>query len=171
MPRAVRVIAAQERRDARCIDTVILTSDQRRAARGDVIGAKGTRITIDLPAAPLMRTDDCLLLEGGRLVEVIAAAEPLCEVRAPELSALARLAWQLGDRHVAVEILPGRLRVRREPAVEALLAELGAKVVSIEAPFEPEGGAYAALPADSALDHGHDHDHHHDHHPHRQASK
>jgi urease accessory protein len=166
MPRAVRVLSANERHGAQSIDTVILTSEQRRAARSDVVGVKGTPIIVDLPAAPLLRTDDCLVLEDGSLVEVVAAAEPLIEVRAADLSVLARLAWQLGDRHIPVQILPNRLRVRREPAVETLMAELGAKVVGIEAPFEPEGGAYAATHADAAHDHGHDHHHDYDHHHH-----
>ena len=171
MPRAVNVLSAHERQGAQGIDTVILASDQRRAARGDFVGVKGTPVTLDLQAPPLMRTDDCLVLEDGRLVEVVAAPEQLLEVRAPDLSALARLAWQLGDRHIAVEIRPNRLRVRREPAVEALLAELSAKVVSIEAPFEPEGGAYAAPHEHAVHDHGHKHHHDHRHSGHRHASK
>ena len=66
-----------------------------------------------------------------------------------------------------VQVLERRLRLRRDPAIEALLRSLGAKVVAIEAPFEPEGGAYEARPAAlimiTAIDHDHDHDHHHDH--------
>ena len=164
MPRAIKLVAARERPDASCIDTVILTSDQRRAAKGEVVGVKGTPIVIDLAVAPAMRTDDALVLEDGRLVAVVAAAEPLCEVRVADLSALARLAWHLGDRHIAVEVLPNRLRARRTPEVESLLAALGAKVAAIEAPFEPEGGAYAVSHDHDAHDHEHDHhDHHHDH--------
>ena len=97
-----------------------------------------------------LRTDDALVLDDGRLVEVVAEPEPLIEVRADDLPALARLAWHLGDRHVPIQVLERRLRLRRDPAIEALLQSLGAKVVAIEAPFEPEGGAYAA----PAGDHG-----------------
>ena len=95
-------------------------------------------------------------------MEVVAAPEPLIEARAADLAGLARLAWHLGDRHVPVQVLPNRIRARRDAAVEALLKSLGAKVALIEAPFEPEGGAYASS-------HGHehhDHDHAHDHHGH-----
>ena len=124
------------------------------------------------------------MLDDGSLVEVVAEPEPLIEARAADLPALARLAWHLGDRHVPVQMLERRLRLKRDPAIEALLASLGAKVVAIDAPFEPEGGAYAAAAGehhhdhhghehhhhDHAHDHGHDHDHdHHDHghhHPH-----
>src|SRR5262249_16175638 len=114
-------------------------------------------------------TDDALLLDDGNLVEVVAEAEPLIEARAADPGALARLAWHLGDRHVPVEIMPNRLRVRREPEIEALLVASGAKGTSIEARFEPEGGAYAVGGHHHEHHHGHDehdqsHDHHHDHH-------
>jgi urease accessory protein len=129
-------------------------------ARGVLVGAKGTPIELDLPATPRLRTDDALLLDDGRLVEVVAAAEPLLEARAVDLAALARLAWHLGDRHIAAEIRGRAIRARREPATEALLIALGAKPVTIEAPFEPEGGAYDERSAGEAA---HDHDHHHGH--------
>ena len=112
-----------------------------------------------------LRTDDVLVLDDGGLVEIVAEPEPLIEARAGDLPALARLAWHLGDRHVPIQVLERRLRLKRDPAIEALLQSLGAKVVAIDAPFEPEGGAYAAPAADH---HHHDHDHHHghDHHDH-----
>ncbi|HEY5965318.1 MAG TPA: urease accessory protein UreE, partial [Xanthobacteraceae bacterium] len=83
----------------------------------------------------------------------------------------ARLAWHLGDRHVPVQIMERKLRLKRDPAIETLLQSLGAKVAVIEAPFEPEGGAYEAAAAHDHHDqrHGHDHHHHghsHDHHGH-----
>ena len=64
-----------------------------------------------------------------------------------------------------IQVLERRLRLKRDPAVEALLQSLGAKVVAIDAPFEPEGGAYAA-PAGDHHHHDHDHHHGHDHHHH-----
>jgi urease accessory protein len=67
----------------------------------------------------------------------------------------------LGDRHVPVQILGNRLRLRRDPSVRVLLLDLSAKVTEIEAPFDPEGGAYSAALGDHG--HGHDHDHPHDH--------
>ncbi|MDB5598315.1 MAG: UreE urease accessory protein [Xanthobacteraceae bacterium] len=172
MSRAIQVLTVDARRTAgeqpKVCDTVILNAEQRRMARGALVGVKGTPIELDLPATPRLRTDDALLLDDGRLVEVVAAAEPLLEARAVDLPALARLAWHLGDRHIAAEIRGRAIRVRREPATEALLTALGAKPVVIEAPFEPEGGAYDGHTAAHDHDHGHhDHDHHgHDHHDH-----
>lgn len=163
MHRAVGVITAVPA-EGRVIDTVILTPEQRRAPHGSVTGVKGTRLSFDLAEPVALRAGDLLVLEDGKLIEVVAEPEPLIEARAKDLTALARLAWHLGDRHVAVQLFANRLRVRRDPAIEALLARLGAKLVAIEAPFDPEGGAYVA-PAHGHHhhDHNHGHDHHHDH--------
>jgi urease accessory protein len=159
MPRAASVLAAADRHDRPVIDTVILDYAQRSAQKITVTGVKGGAFEIDLLQPARLRTDDLLLLDDGNLVEVVAAPEPLIEARVADLAGLARLAWHLGDRHVPVQVLPNRIRVRRDAAIEALLRSLGAKVAMIEAPFEPEGGAYASS-------HGHehhDHDHAHDH--------
>ena len=156
MPRAIRVIAAADRRGRPIADTVILDYAQRSTNNAGVTGVKGGAYEIALHEASRLRTDDLLELDDGRLIEVVAAPEALLEARAADLPALARLAWHLGDRHVAVQVLPNRIRVKRDEAVETLLKALGAKLTTIEAPFEPEGGAYA----------GHGHGHHHDHHAH-----
>ncbi|MEW6452771.1 MAG: urease accessory protein UreE [Pseudomonadota bacterium] len=169
MPRATSVQPAAQRQGGNVIDTLILTHTQRQAKQGFAFGVKGTCVEFDFPEQVRLRTDDALVLDDGSLVEIVAEAEPLIEARAADLPALARLAWHLGDRHVPVQILEKRLRLQRDPAIEELLAALGAKVIAIEAPFEPEGGAYEPQPHDHHHDHahhhhGHDHDHSHDHH-------
>jgi urease accessory protein len=166
MPRATSVQPAAQRKAGRVIDTLILPYGQRQVKQGFLFGIKGTCVEIDLAEPTRLRTDDALLLDNGDIVEVVAEPEPLIEVRAADLAALARLAWHLGDRHVPVQVLERRLRLARDPAIEALLQGLGAKVTVIEAPFEPESGAYeAAHDHDHHHGHGHDH-HHHDHHHH-----
>jgi urease accessory protein len=160
MPRATSVIAAAGRQNRPVIDTVIIDYAQRSAQKITVTGVKGGIIEIDLHQPARLHTDDLLVLDNGGLVEVVAAPEPLLEARAGDVAALARLAWHLGDRHVPVQLLPNRIRARREAAIEALLKSLGAKVTTIEAPFEPEGGAYESS---HRHDHAHDHDHGHAH--------
>jgi urease accessory protein len=157
MPRAIAILRTGQTRNGDVIDTLLLDYEQRRAPAGPLTGLKGTPVEIALPDARLA-TDDCLILEDGTLVEVVARPEPLIEARAANVADMARLAWHLGDRHIPAELHERRLRVRRDPAVEKLLASLGAKLLAIEAPFEPEGGAYAGG--------GHDHHHHHGAHGH-----
>jgi urease accessory protein len=96
----------------------------------------------------------------------VAAPEPLAEIRASEPAALARIAWHLGNRHLPVELTRKALRIRRDPVIEEMARGLGAVVLGIEAPFNPEGGAYAKGGHDHGHDHhehGHDHEHEHDH--------
>jgi len=139
------------------IDTLILTCDQRRTQRGAMQGSNGTAVEFEFPEPVLLRTDDRLLLDTGEVVEVVAAAEPLIEVRG-DPATLARLAWALGDRHVPVQILANRIRLRREETLLPLIVSLGSRPSFIDARFDPEGGAY-----DGAHPHAHDHEHHHDH--------
>jgi urease accessory protein len=168
VPRAIRLLRADEPR-GKISDTVILNSDERRNQRAHVVTVQGMRIELDLPEPATLRTDDVLALDTGEVIDVVAAAEPLIEVRG-DLTALSRIAWALGDRHVPVQILSNRIRLRAEQAHNALIASLGGKMRPIEAPFEPEGGAYAVAHGDH---HGSDggHAHGHDHHGHRHDHK
>src|SRR5215471_12513069 len=164
MPRAIKVLSGPQHHGP-IADTLILGLDQRRTHRGFVFTVKGACIELDLEAPVWLRSDDALVLDDGGLIEIVAEAEPLLEVRAADLAALARIAWALGDRHVPVQILSNRLRLRRDPATRDLLSKLAAKVIEIEAPFDPEGGAYAgAVTGDHQHDHHHDHHHEHGHH-------
>jgi urease accessory protein len=162
MPRITGVLAAERADEGRVVDSVILDLARRRAQRGTLVGLDGRSYELDLAEPVMLRMGDRLVLEDGTHVEVVAEPEPLIEVRAADLEVLARIAWHLGDRHVPVEIFSNRLRLRRDPAIATLLAALGAKVVAIEAPFNPEGGAYLIGPSGGHR-HGHDHDHQHPH--------
>jgi urease accessory protein len=166
MPRATSILQAAQRQDGRVADTLILPFAQRQVQQGFVFGANGTCIELDFAEPVLLRTDDALVLEDGSLVEVVAEAEPLIEAKVSDAASLARLAWHLGSRHVPVQVLERRLRMRRDPAIETFLESLGIKVLAIEAPFEPEGGADAASLSHEHTHHEHGHGAHHDHHAH-----
>ena len=163
MRRVVRVVGSGTG-DRTPVDSVVLAADQRRMQTAHLTGVNGTHIGLMLPEPVLLRSGDALELDDGSLVEVVVEPEPLVEIRGNDLTHLARLAWHLGDRHVPVQVLSNRLRVRRDAALEAMLQNLGARLTAIEAPFDPEGGAYASQPAHGHhREHGHDHDHPHDH--------
>jgi urease accessory protein len=158
MLRVVRVVSSAQSDSARHIDSVMLAPDQRRLQSAHLTGVNGTPIGLMLPEPVMLRMGDAFELDDGSFVDIVIEPEPLIEVRGNDLTHLARLAWHLGDRHVPVQVLTNRLRLRRDDALEAMLAALGARLTPIEAPFDPEGGAYATH---AAPDHGHHHDHHH----------
>jgi urease accessory protein len=154
------------------VDVVVLSLDDRHRRRIKMSGVHGLVFLLDLPQATTLRGGDALVLEDGRLVEVVAAPEPLTEISGADAATLIRLSWHLGNRHLPVQVLARRLRIRRDAVVEDMLRHLGAALVPIEAPFDPEGGAYGNDPPHSGHGYSHDHfDHRHrshtqDHGPH-----
>lgn len=147
-------------------DTIVLDYEGRHRRRVVMQGVRGTEFLLDLPEAVILRNGDALVLEDGRLVEIVAAPEELTEVRCGDARQLARVAYHLGNRHVHVEVLENRLRIRRDHVLEDMVRGLGAKVAHIESPFEPDSGAYEAAEAHNHGHHGHghhDHGHKHDH--------
>jgi urease accessory protein len=147
-------------------DTVVLDFDHRHRRRLAMTGAGGLGFLLDLAEAEALSDGDGLVLEDGRLVAVKAAAEPLLEVTCDSPDHLVRVAWHLGNRHLPTELLGDRLHIRRDHVIADMLIKLGAVVAEIEAPFNPEGGAYGhgrTHGHDDGHDHAHDHDHHHGH--------
>ncbi len=108
-----------------------------------------------------MRDGDGLVLDDGGIVRVVGRPEALIEITAADSHALARLAWHIGNRHIEVQIVGDRLRIRRDHVIEDMLRGLGAHLAPVEAAFDPERGAYAH---DAGHVHAHGHDHRHDHH-------
>ncbi|MCP4382694.1 MAG: urease accessory protein UreE [Hyphomicrobiales bacterium] len=133
-------------------DTVVLDHDNRHRRRITITAEGGLTFLLDLAEATSLRDGDGLALEDGRVIAVRAAAEPLTAVTAKNTAHLVRLAWHLGNRHLPTQLAGDRLLIRRDHVIEAMLTGLGATVTHVEAPFEPEGGAYGG---------GHGRGHHH----------
>lgn len=144
------------------VDSVTLDYDRRTRRRMTLTGAKGLSFLLDLAEAPILRAGDGLKLEDGRVVEVKAAPEALLEITCVDELALARIAWHLGNRHLATEINARVLHIRTDHVIEDMVIKLGAKVRHVQRPFNPEGGAYGHG-AVSGHSHGHGHGHHHHH--------
>jgi|GEM_PF-2000394 len=161
------------RRDTESTETpdgvVELDWDNRRRTRfvTRLTDGRDLSLHLDRPSpgqAQHLRDGDRLIGEDddGRAVVIVvsAQAERLIEVTCQDWTALARCAYHLGNRHALVQVLageagaPARLRTANDPVMEPMLVGLGAVVSRVEAPFEPEVGAYA---------HGHDHAGKHDH--------
>ena len=144
--RASQVLRAGAWRAAEAEDRVVLDADARYRRRIVMTGERGWTFLLDLPEATALRDGDGLLLDDGAIVAVIAKPEPLIEIAAPrtaeQTAVMARLAWHLGNRHTEVEIVGDKLRRRRDHVLEEMLIGLGAVLTPIEAPFEPERGAY-----------------------------
>ena len=145
-------------------DSVTLGYDERILRRRRLVTAGGTAVLVDLPETTSLNHGDALELSDGRLVEIVAAAEPVLVVTGD----LPRIAWHIGNRHTPCQIGGGRMLIRRDHVLEAMLRQLGAGVTEAQEPFTPEGGAYGygrTMGHDHG-DHGHGHVHHHGGHSH-----
>lgn len=136
---------------------VVLGYDERFLRRKRLQAEDGTGFVVDLAETISLDQGDAFRLDDGRLIVVIAASEPVVEVRGD----LPRLAWHIGNRHTPCEIAAGHLVIRRDHVLEKMLTGLGAALQISDAPFRPEGGAYG-----HGRTMGHDHGHQHHGHSH-----
>lgn len=142
-------------------DTITLDETARHRRRVKMRSDSGIAFLLDLPEARLLRHGEGLVLEDGRVIEVQAEPEQLYEVRANDEKHLLQLAWQLGNRHLPAQITADSIRIRADHVIKSMLIGLGANVTEINAPFDPEGGAYGQADNTHAHSHGH-HAHSHD---------
>lgn len=158
----IRAIACEAKgaRHGLIEDEVRLDFDQRHRRRVQMTGERGLEFLLDLAKATRIRHGDALLLEDGRRVRVAAAPEPLAEIRAPDPKDLIRLAWHIGNRHLPAMLFDDRLSIRRDHVIEHMVETLGGTVTHVEAPFDPEPGAYDSL---GGTHHHHHNDDDHDH--------
>ena len=144
MKRALQVKAAGHWDQASAVDSITLDAHERHRRRVVLTGERGTKFLLDLPKATALHDGDGLVLDDGAMVRIVGRPEPLIEIAAADAHDLARLAWHIGNRHIDVQIVGDRLRIRRDHVIEDMLRGLGAILSPIEAPFDPEHGAYAA---------------------------
>lgn len=142
---------------------LLLTADQRTSLRGHRVSACGRNLVLQLPRGAALQPGEWLsTASGDGLVRVEAAPETLLLVRSPDPLALLQAAYHLGNRHVAMELHPGELRILEDSVLADLLRQRGLAVDTVQAPFEPEAGAYAG---GHSHDPGHSSGHAHSHDP------
>ena len=142
MRRATRVAAAGYWPESEARAMVTLDFDSRHRRRLRLVADDGEPVVLDLAQTAVLRDGDGLQTEDGGWIRVRAAPESLLDITAAEDLALVRIAWHLGNRHLPTQIIDGRLRIRDDHVIRAMLAGLGARVESVNAPFDPESGAY-----------------------------
>jgi len=133
---------------ATAVDFIVLDAQDRHRRRVVFVGERGATYLLDLAKPAQLHDGDGLLLEDGSIVRVTGKPEPLVEISAKSSRQLARIAWHIGNRHTEVQLVGDKLRIRRDHVLEDMLGGMGASLTFLEAPFEPESGAY---------DHGHHH--------------
>ena len=153
--------------------TLELDWDTRSKSRFSATDSTGREIGVVLPRGTTLRGGDVLVAEDGSMLRVIAAAQPVLQVRFcaehGQPFDLLRAAYHLGNRHVPLELQPELLQFEPDPVLADMLRRQHLIVTEAQAAFEPEGGAYgegAGHGHHQGHDHhghGHDHGHAHDH--------
>ena len=128
-----------------------LPFELRQKSRMRATLASGEPVALMLARGEVLRGGDYLVASDGRVIQVVARPERVLHIECDTAHALTRAAYHLGNRHVPVEVGDGYLRIADDHVLAEMLRGLGARVTPMEAPFEPEAGAYAS---------GH---HHHEH--------
>jgi urease accessory protein len=140
------------------VDRVLIDYDRRFRRRIVLSTVLGAEVLIDLPQAVRLRDGDGLEVDAG-VVRVCAQAEELMEIHAHADADLVRIAWHLGNRHLPVQLLGDRVRIRADHVIGEMVKGLGGHVDLIQAPFDPEAGAYSG--GGHHHHHGDDDDHSH----------
>lgn len=128
--------------DAIPVATLTLPFELRSKSRLRCTLDNGEDAGLFLPQGTVLRGGQKVLAADGRVIEVRAALEALFEVSTDDRTLLARAAYHLGNRHVALEVGDGALRLLRDHVLKILLEKLGLVVAELDAAFEPEAGAY-----------------------------
>ena len=139
-----RIVPAEPAgRGAALVGTLTLPFEDRRKRRLRAHLDDGREIAIAIPHGPALRDGDRLRTSDGSIVEIRSAGEDVSTARSSDPLRLARAAYHLGNRHVALEIAPGLLRYAHDHVLDDMVRKLGLEVASEHCAFEPEGGAYA----------------------------
>ena len=121
---------------------VHLTFEARSKSRLLLTLESGERAALVMDRGRVLKNGDRVRTLEGRDIEIIAAEEALLEATSPDALLLTRAAYHLGNRHVAVQVMPGCLRFLHDHVLGEMARKLGLDVRAVQAAFEPEGGAY-----------------------------
>jgi urease accessory protein len=135
-----------------------LTYGERSRSRLAAMTADGTAVAILLPRGTVLRDGALLSGDGGEIVCIEAAPQPLARIAAASPRQLLRIVYHLANRHVPLQIDETAVLIERDPVLERMAAGLGAQVEHVTQPFEPEGGAYHGGHGPHPHAHGHDGD-------------
>ncbi|MDN3545359.1 MAG: urease accessory protein UreE [Roseateles asaccharophilus] len=138
--------------------------DVRQKSRFDATDSQGRALAVFLPRGSVVRGGDVLVAEDGSLIRVLAAPQPVLEVRACAEHGspfdLLRAAYHLGNRHVPLELKPDHLKLEPDHVLAEMLRMMHLVVTETQAAIEPESGAYGS---EGHGGHGHKHEHQHAH--------
>ena len=143
MRRAIAVFRRGHWPEDTAVGSVTLAYLDRHRRRIRLVADSGEAFLLDLAHAYHLADGDGLELDSGGYLCVRAAPEPVFEIEAADRATMLRIAWHLGNRHLPLQVAGERLRIRADHVIADMVTGLGGRIVRLEAPFDPEFGAYA----------------------------
>ena len=132
-----------ESHDPAADDQLTLSYDDRQRSRLPATTDKGIAVGLFLPRGHILRSGMVLTGVQGYRVRVNSALEELSVVRCDDPLLFARVCYHLGNRHVALQILPGEVRYLSDHVLDQMVQGLGLTVSYQQLAFDPEAGAYS----------------------------
>jgi urease accessory protein len=120
-------------------DTITLDREDRHRRRAAMTGANGLSFLLDEANAVHLHHGDGLVLEDGRIIEVLAEPEDLVEIHAENTAHLVKIAWHLGNRHLPTQLMGDTLRIRRDHVIEDMVEKARRQADRLERPFRSGG--------------------------------
>lgn len=124
--------------------TLTLPLASRVKSRLRAVLDDGRDVGLYLERGQVLQNGDLLASENGVIVKIVAADETVSTVSCDDAWLLARACYHLGNRHVALQINPGRIQYLHDHVLDDMLRGFGLTVNVEQAPFEPETGAYGS---------------------------
>ena len=130
------VVKAASPGDRPIVDRVFLTWEARQKSRQKLQTAAGKEVAIALPTGTRLGAGDLLPIEEG-WIEVHLAPEDVLLIRPRTLQEIAFVAYQVGNRHLALEITDDGLKTLHEPVLASYLRQQGIPVERAQLSFTP----------------------------------
>ena len=119
-------------------DRIVLRADQRRVRRKRLVSEGGTGVVVAFEHTRTLRPGEAIEADGW-VFEIVGAQEDLLALTSPKL---VELAWHIGNRHLAAQILDEEIVIVADPVIERMVRGLGAEVRAFRGVFDPAHGAY-----------------------------
>ena len=130
------IVSPKTKRASPIIDRIALTWEQRHKSRQKLLTGQGRNVALALPTGTRLQAGDLLPISEG-LIRVECAPEDVLLIRPRSVQETVLVAYQIGNRHLPLEIGDQDLKTLYEPVLEAYLRQQGTPVERVQLPFTP----------------------------------
>jgi len=136
MQRIDHIIKAEAKQDRLVIDTVALTWEERQKSRQRLRTTKGQELALALPTGTRLQEGDLLPTVDG-YIEVALAPEDVILITPQNLQEAAFVAYQIGNRHLPLEITGEGLKTLYERVLAVYFEQHVIATERRQLPFTP----------------------------------